>query len=303
MMKTTHPNAEWGIIWSYLRNFQILKLMKLFILLSGSILCPFMGFFLLLLQNFDKEPNVSFVGSEFHNRNMESKEVWLQVNGVCTDRDVQTSLGKLIAEMFHREVILFWNPTQGMLFDLIECMMGRTFNGMTYIGVQLADVLEGELLRPEITKLVLIVHSQGAIIASNAISVLLKRNVKDICKLEVYTFGSAADSFAETTAVNPLNGEKQMVPYYEHFANDGDVIAKIGVLHWMFTKYSGSRYRYPGRLFVSSQKGHLLGEHYLNHLKTRHYLPTVSQDCASVQQFQQPKLYSYLPHFPLILKT
>jgi len=262
-----------------------------------------MGLFLYLLLYFDNQPSVTNVGDHFRQRSQELGEVWIQVNGVCTDRDVQSSLGKMIAEMFHREVLLFWNPTQGMLFDLIECMMGRTFNGMTYISDQLADVLESELTRPEIKKIVLLAHSQGAIIASNAISVLIERNVRDICKLEVYTFGSAADSFKETVSENPFNGEKYSVPYYGHFANDGDVIAKIGVLHWMFTKYEGSRYRYPGRLFISSQKGHLLGEHYLNNLSTKQYLPTMSQDCKTVQQFQEPKLYSYLPDHPLFLSS
>lgn len=41
-MKTTHPNAEWAIIWNYITRLEFLKLFKLFILLSGSVIFPFM---------------------------------------------------------------------------------------------------------------------------------------------------------------------------------------------------------------------------------------------------------------------
>jgi len=259
-------------------------------LLAGSVVFPFLGVMMLIGLYFEDLPDISFVGSEYKYRNLEKKEVWIEVNGVCTDREFQESNGKHIAAIFQREIKLFWNPTQGLLFDLIECMMGRTFNGLTLVGKKLGMILEEELKRNDIEKVVLIAHSQGAIIASNAIAKLISHKVKEIDKLEVYTFGSAAESFSETH-----NSSGLKAPYYEHFANTGDFVAKIGVLHWMFTNYKNrNRYRYPGRLYVAKRRGHLLSEHYLSPLMRRAYNQTESQDVKEPIEFKNSRIYSYM---------
>jgi len=261
----------------------------LFSLLAGSVVFPFLGVMMLIGLYFEDMPDISLVGSEYRFRNIEKKEVWIEVNGICTDREFQETNGKHIAAIFQREIKLFWNPTQGLLFDLIECMMGRTFNGLTLVAKKLGMILEEELKRNDIEKVVLIAHSQGAIIASNAIAKLIHHKVKEIDKLEVYTFGSAADSFSETCE----HGKK--APYYEHFANTGDLVAKIGVLHWMFTNYKHrNRYRYPGRLYVAKRRGHLLSEHYLNPLMRRAYTPAKSQDVKGPDDFKNSRIYTYM---------
>jgi len=300
LLKPTHPKAEFALIWKFFQNMELRKIVKLGVLLAGSVFVPFLGVLLTLPLYLENKSLITSVGKEFGENNETFKETWMQVNGVCTDREFQGSVGEIIAELFQRDIMLFWNPTQGMLFDLIECMMGRTFNGLTTIGQELAKSLEIELKRKEKSKVVLLAHSQGAIIASNAISTLVDRKVLELEKLEVYTFGSAADSFRQME-IETSDGKKK-VPLYEHFANHGDLIAQIGVLHWMFTKYSGSRYNYPGRLFVSSKSGHLLGEHYLKNLRERQYNPTLSQDSKDIEDLRSPKIYSYIPnefHFML----
>jgi hypothetical protein len=88
-------------------------------------------------------------------------------------------------------------------------------------------------------------------------------------KLEIYTFGSAANHFnnPHRTAVYAEAAEKKSViqhnskavRHIEHYAHDGDFVARWGVLS--FTRMKS---RYMGRVFTRSGMGHLLNQHYLN---------------------------------------
>lgn len=93
-------------------------------------------------------------------------------------------------------------------------------------------------------------------------------------RLEVYTFGNAANHFnnpsRETTNIaHPLEGPRlpkkeagtNVIGHIEHYANIGDFVAQIGVLH-----YSQQKNRFMGRIFVSPNSGHLLNQHYLRQM-------------------------------------
>ncbi|KAG9062262.1 hypothetical protein KI688_006594 [Linnemannia hyalina] len=115
---------------------------------------------------------------------------------------------------------------------------------------QLYEITRNELLKPGITKVVLIAHSQGGIIASQVIDHLLAtEDDTSLGKLEVYTFGSAANHF---------NG-KEKLHHIEHFANKGDFVAQTGVLAYKPL----DRNRYDGQLYTNNATGHLLNAHYL----------------------------------------
>jgi hypothetical protein len=88
----------------------------------------------------------------------------------------------------------------------------------------------------------------------------------------VYTFGNAANHFnnphsaGTPTSRYPYakethNISSKAIGYIEHYANTGDFVSQIGVLH-----YAGTRNRYMGRLFVSPYSGHLLNQHYLHQM-------------------------------------
>eukprot|EP01111_Echinosteliopsis_oligospora_P016798 TRINITY_DN7097_c0_g1_i1.p1 TRINITY_DN7097_c0_g1~~TRINITY_DN7097_c0_g1_i1.p1 ORF type:complete len:179 (+),score=36.24 TRINITY_DN7097_c0_g1_i1:495-1031(+) len=127
-------------------------------------------------------------------------------------------------------------------------MFGRTFNLLTGVSRKLSYYLTDYLGDDVYDKVILVVHSKGGIVAASAIEELINNRV-DITKLEVYTFGSASDSFLQI--VDNKNG--LCYPFYEHFANEEEYIAQIGTLHW----------KIPGNVFTNKRKGHLLGEHYL----------------------------------------
>ena len=124
-----------------------------------------------------------------------------------------------------------------------------------------------------------------------------------LCRLEVYTFGNAANHFnnpsrssqsvgdwqddstegsvnaninnqsflAKSTKAflsSPVTGRQEynerVVPHIEHYANSGDYISQIGVLE--FTKSSKHRdHRFLGRVFEQmSVRGHQFNQHYMD---------------------------------------
>eukprot|EP01111_Echinosteliopsis_oligospora_P002859 TRINITY_DN1450_c0_g1_i6.p2 TRINITY_DN1450_c0_g1~~TRINITY_DN1450_c0_g1_i6.p2 ORF type:complete len:158 (-),score=31.28 TRINITY_DN1450_c0_g1_i6:31-504(-) len=96
----------------------------------------------------------------------------------------------------------------------------------------------------------------------------------DLRKLEVYTFGSAADEFVQK--VDKKTG--MSYPFYEHYANKHEYIAKIGTLYWQL----------PGNVFCNKRLGHFLGEHYLPDFKKGLYRIKIGPEDAT------SRLYSYI---------
>lgn len=81
-------------------------------------------------------------------------------------------------------------------------------------------------------------------------------------KLEIYTFGSAANHFnnpPRNADSSTLARNSNAVRYIEHYASDGDFVARWGVLH-----FARLRNRFMGRVFIRPGTGHLLNQHYLN---------------------------------------
>jgi hypothetical protein len=179
--------------------------------------------------------------------------VWFFINGIATSPELSKVNAKKIAEIFKREIHLLYNPSDSIPFDLIECIMDRTFKMGTKVTQSMYKVLLKALYDYE--KVVIISHSQGGIIAAE----LVNRLVKDMdCehmaeKLEVYTFASATNYMLKNKR---LSIEKnKMIPHIEHFANTKDFISKIGVLHY--------RNDVAGYLYTNESSGHLLNIHYL----------------------------------------
>jgi len=218
---------------------------------------------------------ITEVGQEFRPENEAHKERWIFVNGMCLDNNLGGANATQLSKLFHRQVGFFHNPTQGLLFDLFECMVGRTFSFQTPVSRRLTKCLSRYLLNDNYKRVVLVCHSQGGIISSATIELLIKRKVVGLHKLEVYTFGSAADKFVQVT--DPTTGQKH--PFYEHYANEGDYIATIGTLHFDL----------PGNVFSLNREGHFLGEHYLPDFKKGLY------KIYSGPSNTKSRLYTYVP--------
>lgn len=57
--------------------------------------------------------------------------------------------------------------------------------------------------------------------------------------------------------------------HIEHYANSGDLIARLGVLHFSTTSYrTATANRFMGKVFERAGSGHLLNQHYLDTMFT-----------------------------------
>jgi hypothetical protein len=84
----------------------------------------------------------------------------------------------------------------GILFDVIECLVQRNYTYATRDVRVCYGILKETLYRPDITKVVFILHSQGGIEGGLVLDWLLQELPQDLlAKLEVYTFGNAANHF------------------------------------------------------------------------------------------------------------
>ena len=197
-----------------------------------------------------------------------SRQAWLQCN---IDR---------LSLTFGRRVVGVHNPTSGIIFDIIQCLIQRNFCYSTD-DIRAAYVLiKAELLKPHVRKVMFVLHSQGSIEGGLIIDWLLAELPQDVCqKLEVYSFGNAANHFNNPSRGGPRTGsspsdvvnqadvvvEEDMdhrmhaIRHIEHYANRGDFVSQFGVLN-----YTEVSQRFMGRVFVSPASGHLLNQHYLH---------------------------------------
>ncbi|KAM0452126.1 hypothetical protein ACHAPV_009644 [Trichoderma viride] len=123
-------------------------------------------------------------------------EQWVFLNGVSTGEHwMKTNLNRL-AITFGRPILGIHNRTSGMVFDVIECLIQRNFSYATGDIRVCYRHIKDILYNPKKTKVVFIMHSQGAIEGGMVLDWLLQEMPQDLlAKLEVYTFGSAANHF------------------------------------------------------------------------------------------------------------
>ncbi|KAJ5948361.1 hypothetical protein N7466_001376 [Penicillium verhagenii] len=203
------------------------------------------------------------------------RERWFFINGIAGSQYwVQNNLDQL-SYTFGRKITGIHNRTAGIVFDLIECLIQRCFSYATNDIRRAYPLIKEALLNPDCDKVVLILHSQGGIEGGLVIDWLLDALPRDILHhLEVYTFANAANHFNNPRRACKTNPDAAgsgnfpsrydwSIGYIEHYANSGDVVSWIGVLH--FITFPN---RYMGRLFIRSGSGHLLDQHYLDTMFT-----------------------------------
>ena len=185
----------------------------------------------------------AFIGSTLDkvntNPTTESLEVFF-LNGICTDKNVWEINVKEIESIFDFTISPLYNATNGLIPDLIECIFGRTFNLTDKETYHLYKTLLHSIKTKE--KVIVLAHSQGGIIIAQLVEHLINNNV-DLSNLEIYTFASASDEM--------LIGNYHV----EHYANNYDFVARIGVLQY--------RDNFYGKIYKRKGSGHLLNIHYL----------------------------------------
>ncbi|KAI1498454.1 hypothetical protein F5X99DRAFT_393574 [Biscogniauxia marginata] len=123
-------------------------------------------------------------------------EQWIYLNGVaCGEAWLQSNINRL-ALTFKRPVIGIHNRTTGIIFDVVECLIQRNFGYATTDIREAYKVVKEKLYNPQYSKVIFIMHSQGGIEGGLVLDWLLQELPQDLlAKLEVYTFGNAANHF------------------------------------------------------------------------------------------------------------
>lgn len=219
-------------------------------------------FFIANLKNTGAQTNV-ILPEQQTTRN--DRESWVFINGIATTEEVAMANTRLMYKMFGRPVTTAYNPANGMIVDLVECMMWKcgAFDFCNKSARKprdnLIEVLKKELIKEEKKTVVLLAHSQGTIITGNAIE-KLSEDVQFAAlmkeKLEVYTFANCA---------HVMSSNK--VRYLENIYNRRDTVAWIGQLY-PFPQFWKDDQLKPIRISgvaveESTQWGHLLNTHYL----------------------------------------
>ncbi|KAI1435814.1 hypothetical protein GGR50DRAFT_275992 [Xylaria sp. CBS 124048] len=123
-------------------------------------------------------------------------EQWIFLNGVAVGEAWMKSNINRLALTFKRPVLGIHNRTNGIVFDVIECLIQRNFSYATKDVRVAYKIIKEKLYNPQYSKVIFILHSQGGIEGGLVLDWLLQELAHDLlAKLEVYTFGNAANHF------------------------------------------------------------------------------------------------------------
>lgn len=201
--------------------------------IGGIVVFLVLNVYVCKLLNQPGEPHISTIDLS-HIPEQHDDECWIFINGVSVGRHwLQANLNAL-SSIFGRRIIGIHNPTYGIIFDLLECIIQRDCNFVTDdIRRGYAEVKKN-LLDQTKRKVVLIAHSQGGIEAGAILDWLLDDLPSDIIgKLEIYTFGSAANHFnnpCRTSQCSKKDDRRGVVGHIEHYTNSGEFVSRFGIL-------------------------------------------------------------------------
>ncbi|KAK2734875.1 hypothetical protein FQN57_001438 [Myotisia sp. PD_48] len=193
------------------------------------------------------------------------EERWVFINGVVTTGFGFEQNCRRLARTFHRPIVGIHNATYGLFGDLLECILQRSFSYKTHDVRFAYDYIKGLTVDPKLRKVVIISHSQGAIVTSMVLDMLYADlSVEQLSKIEVYTFGSAASYMNNPLrAVDPFQPQlaTNVVKYIEHYVNSEDPVPQWGVLA---NAQGAVEIKYAGKVFIRrNASGHMFNQHYL----------------------------------------
>jgi len=152
-------------------------------------------------------------------------ERWFFLNGCCVSgHNVQQNVDAL-SDTFGRPIFAIHNRTYGVLGDLFECIMQRSFDLFTEETRVCYEYVKAYCADPEVKKVVLIAHSQGCIMASQILDQLyVDLPVEAVTKLEVNYYPNSRANIMLTmnrftpSAMRPLTSTIRCVSFLKHLA-------------------------------------------------------------------------------------
>ncbi len=221
------------------------------------------------------------------------KESWIFINGVATNYAVAKLNAEYLMHLFHRPITVVHNSTAALSMDLLECAVGKGWKVMTEPAIKAFGEVVGKLNDERCERLVVICHSQGTIIMANVLRALVEepyweellaplpprervalRDHSFLGKLEIYAFATCADVMQYTGRL-VRHGDTKPIPWIEHFGNERDLVARLGMLAPNKTTHE---IEIDGPQYCRADAwGHLLNEHYLipmeRHLRDPELVP------------------------------
>lgn len=115
-----------------------------------------------------------------------SGERWFFLNGCCVSGHNLQQNVDVLSDTFGRPIFAIHNRTYGVLGDLFECIMQRSFNLFTEETRVCYEYVKAYCADSEVHKVILIAHSQGCIMASQILDQLyVDLPAEAVAKLEV----------------------------------------------------------------------------------------------------------------------
>lgn len=99
-------------------------------------------------------------------------QAWFFLNGVGTDRRIRRLNAAYLSELFGRPLTLLHSPTCGLLTDLAEIAVRRDWPSLEEAARSAFAPIYAALKQPTCTRVVVIAHSKGTIVASVLLSLL-----------------------------------------------------------------------------------------------------------------------------------
>lgn len=226
-------------------------------------------------------------------------EHWFFINGIMTNDAVAQINAALLAELFHRPITLIQNSTSSLLVDLLQCALDKEGWKVTEPVTKALPAIYDALKSPHKTRVVVIAHSQGTIIAAIVLALLQKLLALELPLAADGVPMPSAEPYAPPEFIYPAEGaivldefepltlaelaklelycfatcanvmrhsrppgdNRPAVPYLEHFGNGQDIVARLGMLAPQPEHWE---IRIDGTRFTRPGAwGHLLNEHYL----------------------------------------
>lgn len=206
------------------------------------------------------------------------REKWFFINGIVTNEDLAEANAKYLVKLFHRPITILHNPTNGIFLDLLQSVVGKKGHGNVKFAKLVLPTIRKALAEKD--KVVIISHSQGTLITSTILDLLIEEKNPHLGKLEIYAFANCAEQMSYAPIQDPTQK-----PHIESFSNEHDIVAKLGALH----PYKQERgIVIDGEHFIKKDGwGHFLNIHYLKDFAEGKYVhekdPTV-----------QSRLFGYL---------
>ncbi|KAK3682280.1 hypothetical protein B0T22DRAFT_501738 [Podospora appendiculata] len=199
-------------------------------------------------------------------------EKWMFMGGMgMSARHCHSTTLPMLSKLFSRPMTCICMPTYGLPFDMCMMMLQRCMPIPSSTRCTLYAQLRTALLDDATSRCVVLSHNHSAILLSQCVAMLCADMPADkLCKLEIYTFGSAACEFMMPLGESNMEPEPHHHPemqtagatdrkciHVEHFAMMNDPFARMGVLQGV---RSNMESRYCGGVFIMNNNMMMMPE-------------------------------------------